>query len=78
MVWPSRTNKRGKLIKNVFNWLLQGRRKKNKKRRRKRKKKYTKLGDLRIKFLKFHVEGRGLEGGDWDYRLLWELDMANT
>jgi len=56
------------------------RRKKNKKRRRRRrrKKEYTKLGDLRIKFLKFVVEGRGLEVGDLDYRLLWELDTANT
>jgi len=46
--------------------------------RRKRRKKYTKLGELCIKFLKFDVEGRGLEGGEWDYRLLWELDTANT
>ena len=28
--------------------------------------------------VKFDVEGRGLEDGDWDYRLLWEFDMANT
>jgi len=41
-------------------------------------KQYTKLGDLRLKFLKFDVEGRCLGGGDWEYRLLWELDTANT